>query len=416
MKLTQKQLEALELLKEPANNSLLYGGSSSGKTWEILNILKIRAMKYPGSRHAAVRYRFNHAKISLWMDTLPKIMEDVKQIATFNQTDHYIQFNNKSEIWIDGLDDKDRVEKFLGREYCTMFFNEASQISYDSFTICQTRLRQNIPGCRNRTITDCNPPGRRHWLYRLFILKQDPETGQPLKNPENYNHIKMNPYDNRENLPPGYIENTLGNLPEAKRKRFLEGEFTDQEGIVFSNWRIVDVIPEIVKQKARILYGLDFGYSIDPTTLIRIYAIADELWIEEIIYQVGLRNVDIITELKRNGIYSDAEIIADSSEPKSIDDINIEGGYRIKSAEKGHDSIRNGIDRIQAKKIMVTRSSVNTILEFENYCWIKSNSGEFLSEPIDNYNHAIDAIRYGTEPLREKKIVISPLIGVYDAV
>jgi PBSX family phage terminase large subunit len=399
VKFTSKQLQALELIKQPANNTLFYGGSRSGKTWEILQIMKVRALQYPGSRHAAVRYRFNHAKISLWLDTLPKVMDDLikADYVKFKESDHYIQFKNGSEIWVDGLDDKERVEKFLGREYCTMFFNEASQISYDSFLLCQTRLSQNIKGCRNRTFTDCNPPGRKHWLYKLYIQKLDPIKSIPKNNPTDYNSIQMNPMDNKINLPVGYIENTLDSLPESKRKRFLEGEFTDQEGVIFSNWSLVESVTEVVKQKARSICGLDFGYSIDPTCVVRIYSIADELWIEEMIYQKGLRNIDIINEMRRCGITTADEIIADSAEPKSIDDLKIDGGFNIKGALKGSDSIRNGIDRMLSKKIFITRSSSNVILEFENYCWKPSNSGEFLTEPIDDYNHSIDPIRYALE-------------------
>jgi PBSX family phage terminase large subunit len=340
-------------------------------------------------------------------------MEDVKNIVVFKETDHYIQFKNGSEIWIDGLDDKERVEKFLGREYCTLFFNEASQISYDSYTLCQTRLRQNVKGCRNRSFVDCNPSGKRHWTNRLFILKQDPTTEKPVRNPDNYNCLQMNPVDNRENLPAGYIESTLENLPEAKRKRFLEGLFTDQEGVIFNNWTIVDEIPAVVKAKARKLHGLDFGYSNDPTCFVDVYAISDELWLDERIYQTGLRNIDILNEFKAIGINSGSQITADSSDPKSIDDLNIEGHLNINGAIKGQDSIRNGIDRIQAKKVFITRRSVNGILEAENYCWKPSVNGGFLSEPIDDYNHFWDSVRYGIEPLYSKgPQEIKPVYGM----
>jgi phage terminase large subunit len=144
--------------------------------------------------------------------------------------------------------------------------------------------------------------------------------------------------------------------------------------------------------------------------LIRVYSIANEFWIEEILYSSGLRNVDIIREMKANQIPLSAEITADSADPKSIDDINIEGGYKIKGARKGADSIQNGIDRILSKKVFITRKSVNLITEFENYCWKPSGNGSFLSEPIDDYNHGVDGIRYSIEQLYTKGIqIVQPI-------
>jgi phage terminase large subunit-like protein len=152
-----------------------------------------------------------------------------------NKTDFFAKFENGSEIWFGGLDDKERTEKILGQEYVTIYLNECSQIPQSSREIALTRLAQKVDVVLNGEIIgpmrpqflyDCNPPSKAHWSYKLFILKQDPETKKKLSNGQDYAHFKINPADNQENLTSGYLL-TLQGLSARLRKRFLQGDWAD---------------------------------------------------------------------------------------------------------------------------------------------------------------------------------------------
>jgi hypothetical protein len=151
-----------------------------------------------------------------------------------NKQDWFIEFPNGSQIWLGGLDEKERVEKILGNEYVTIFISEANQVSHNSYKIVLTRLAQRVPELSARFLLDCNPPNKRHWLYTLFIAHKDPTSGQSLKRPDLYAAIQMNPKDNQENIQDGYVEQVLEQLTDRERKRFLDGEFLDDaEGALF---------------------------------------------------------------------------------------------------------------------------------------------------------------------------------------
>lgn len=190
----------------------------------------LRALKEPNSRHAVFRFRFNALKASVVQDTLPKIMRlcfpGLWEISELNKTDWFLTLPNGSEIWFSGLDDKDRVEKVLGQEYATIFFNECSQIPWQSIVIARTRLAQKTQTLRLKAFYDMNPPSKVHWTYMVFIERKDPITKQTLRLAKDYGFYLMNPEDNRENLDPKYLEE-LGALPERARNRFLLGKFAD---------------------------------------------------------------------------------------------------------------------------------------------------------------------------------------------
>lgn len=237
MKLTQRQQEAQEVIAGPATHVMLFGGSRSGKTFLHVRNTVFRALKAPGSRHAALRFRFNAIKSSIVLDTFPKCMKlcfpGVKY--ELSKTDWFAKFENESEFWFGGLDDKDRTEKILGMEFATLYLNECSQIPWGSVGIAITRLAQaatqKIEGrpdapLKPRVFYDCNPPPKNHWTYRLFIEKRDPDSKKALARPEDYASIQINPESNAENLSAGYLD-TLKSLSPRLQKRFLKGEFGD---------------------------------------------------------------------------------------------------------------------------------------------------------------------------------------------
>ena len=249
-------------------HAMSYGGSRSGKTFGICRALVIRAMKCK-SRHLAVRLKFNHAKTSLWYETFPKVFSlcfpDLKVVP--NKADWFYKLPNGSEIWIGGLDEKERVEKILGKEYSTIYFNECSQIPYTSVGVALTRLAEKNE-LKKRAWYDENPPTKRHWSYSMFIKKLDPETWEPLSAPDDYNSILMNPQDNIENIDEAYITGILDKLPERQRKRFKSGEFTDDASgniyYAFDRYKHVKDCPRI--DGASIVIGMDF--NVNPFTYV----------------------------------------------------------------------------------------------------------------------------------------------------
>ncbi len=262
--LTQKQLEAQEILNGPAQHVMLAGGSRSGKTVLIMRKIIQRALKAPGSRHAVLRFRFGHCKQSMVHGTYPWVRKNCfPQLpfskAEINHSDWFATLPGGSEIWFGGLDDKERVEKILGNEYSSIFLNECSQIPFGSRNMAVTRLAQKITDnatgkpLRLKMYYDENPPDKGHWSYKLFRLKQDPESKQYLPTPGDYDFLQLNPKDNLENLPPEYIK-SLEALPIRLRKRFLEGEFRDAvQNALFSDevierWRNVDAeLPDMLR-------------------------------------------------------------------------------------------------------------------------------------------------------------------------
>lgn len=239
--LTPKQREANRLLAGPARNIMLRGGSRSGKTFLLCRAIIQRAINAPNSRHAIFRFRFNHAKTSVWADTLPKVLKLCFPTlrARFDKTDFYLELPNQSQIWIGGLDDKERVEKILGAEYVTLYFNESSQIPWGSIETAMSRLAQKcelapeIAKATGRThlalkaYFDCNPPSKLHWSYSLFRAKLKPGTKEPLPNPDDYAEMKVNPSDNADNLPAEYFD-VLASMSSAKRLRFEAGEWASE--------------------------------------------------------------------------------------------------------------------------------------------------------------------------------------------
>ena len=259
--LTPKQSLALDALGSGARHILLEGGSRSGKTFIILRAIVLRALAAKGSRHAVLRFRFNHVKASVVHDTFPKVMQLCFPGVPYrlDKTDWFAEFPNKSQIWFGGLDDKERTEKILGQEYATIFLNEISQIPLNSRNLALTRLaqlctytrdEQDIP-LRLKCYYDCNPPSKAHWGYVLFHDRKDPDTKKPLTDQHEYTFLKLNPQDNTTNLPKEYLA-TLEALPQRMRKRFLLGEYAEvAPGALWTDEIIdqqrVDEAPDMVR-------------------------------------------------------------------------------------------------------------------------------------------------------------------------
>lgn len=268
-KLTAKQQEAANLLAGPQRHTMLFGGSRSGKTFLLCRMLVVRAHKYPATRHIILRQRANAVRNSIFLDTMPKVFRLCFPGIEFREEkslQRWVLPWNDSEIWTGGLDDKDRVDKILGTEYATMYFNECSQIPFGSIETALSRLAQvcNDPSFVQRAYYDLNPSGNRHWSYRQFIEHKHPTTLRPLFDAEQYKYFRINPADNKENLSEHYIKELEG-ASERIRRRFLLGEYIpEMEGALWNSetidrGRLDPILPSEVAQHGitRIAIGVD---------------------------------------------------------------------------------------------------------------------------------------------------------------
>ena len=257
---------------------------------------------------------------------------------------------------------------------------------------------------------------RRHWLYgneinSLSLGVWDELARRSQKVIGDFNPVSqfwledwIQNYDGSEVIKSNHTFNPF--LPDIERARIIKRaerdanfkrihidcEYGIYEGLVFTDWKQIDQIPEGNKR-----YGMDFGYTNDPSTLYAVIETEDAFFIDEIFYKTGLLNRDIAGLMDSNGIVKDYdEIIADSAEPKSIDEIK-GYGFNVKPAPKGPDSIRQGIDKLKSKQMFITKRSVNLIKELRNYAWVSDKEGNPTNKPVDAFNHGIDAVRYATQ-------------------
>lgn len=241
-RLTEKQNELIrEVLSGEERHCLVYGGSRSGKTFLTVYAIVCRCLMAPGSRHVIFRRHGVAVKQSIGQDTFPKVMDLAFPGVEYkiHMQEGYIEVWNydttgkrlpASEIWLAGLEDKDRVDKVLGKEYATIYLNEASEISYGSYSTVMTRLAQVVENTKTKQplkqkcYADLNPTTKAHWTYKLFVQGIEP-ISQKRVIAGDYVYGVANPTDNHENLDKRYIR-ALQDMPEKQRKRFFDGEFT----------------------------------------------------------------------------------------------------------------------------------------------------------------------------------------------
>jgi predicted phage terminase large subunit-like protein len=367
-KLTAKQEEAQAVCAGGATHVMLFGGSRSGKTFLHTRNTVFRALKAPGSRHAILRFRFNHVKASIVLDTFPKCMALAFPGVQYHidKSDWFARLPGDSQIWFGGLDDKERTEKILGQEHATIYLNECSQIPQNSRDMAATRLAQLVqthmegraPGMlKPRMYYDCNPPSKAHWSYRMFVQKVDPETKQPLAQPADYAHFQMNPEDNADNLAPGYLD-TLRSLSPRLRKRFLQGEFADATpNQLFTDenletWRVMDgKLPDYV----RVVVSVDPSGSGDSDN-------ADNDAIGIVVAALGTDgNAYVLEDLTvKAGPATWGKIAADAFERHGADCIVGETNYGGAMVEATIQAIRReqGQRRAPYKAVTATRGKV----------------------------------------------------------
>lgn len=398
-KKTPKQIEATQLMASEAKHIMLYGGSRSGKTFILCRNIFLRGIKEANSRHAILRKNFNHAKRSLVLDTIPKMLSicfpELK--PHLNKTDYYYTLPNGSEIWIGGLDDQDRVEKILGNEYSTIYFNECSQLDYSSVQIARTRLAQKN-GLVKKTYYDENPPTKSHWSYWLFEKKIDPVQNEPLSSPEDYISILMNPQDNIENIDEEYLK-LLESMPEKERNRFLHGLYSENnDGCVYYAFNREKHVVPITRKQGTIFSAHDFNVS--PMVSVQFQYIDNTFYVFDEVYQENSDTFKMADELKRKG-YGGARVIPDSTgrnrktSGQSDFDILKSAGFVIESTFNPFvgDRINNTNRLLSLGRVLIDPKCKKLINDLEKVTW-KDNKPDQSGEN-KMLTHISDALGYG---------------------
>ena len=361
-------INKIEALKKRIK--IIQGGTSAGKTYGILPILITKASTYSQTEISVVAESIPHLRRGALKDFL-KIMKETGRYfdERFNKSLLRYEFANGSVIEFFSADDS---SKLRGARRDILYINECNNVTFESYNELSIRTKKEV-------YLDFNPANE-FWVHTE--LKNEPDTD-----------FLILTYKDNEALDKGIVreieKNRLKGLTSSYWANWWNvyglGEMGSLQGVVFSNWKQIDTIPT----EARLLgYGVDFGYTADPTSIVEVYNYNGQRILNEICYQTGLVNTEIAKKLQKNII-----AYADSAEPKSVEEIR-RTGQLIKGVTKGLDSVNFGIQIMQSQEYLVTSQSTNLIKELRSYCWDKDRSGKQINKPIANYNHAIDAVRY----------------------
>lgn len=348
------------------------GGTSASKTISILMLLIDYALTHQDETISVVSESFPHLKRGAIRDFL-SIMEANQYFESprWNKTDFIYTFDTGCKIEFFSADQPGKVR---GPRRDVLFINEANNISYEVYTQLEVRTAKVI-------WLDWNPVAE-FWFYT-----------EVKDNKSQVDFIVLT-YKDNEALDPRIVASIESRRPNKNWWRvYGEGLLGEAEGRIYKEWVIIDEVPQEASLRR---YGLDFGYTNDPTAIVAIYYYNGGYVIDEIAYQYGLSNKDI-ADLMKN--LNRALIIADSAEPKSIDEIK-KYGLNIIGTTKGPGSVNQRIQFVQQQRISVTKRSTNIIKEYRNYLWQTDKEGKIINEPQEFLNHAMDALGYGLSSFR----------------
>jgi phage terminase large subunit len=354
----------------------IQGGSSASKTYSILAVEIDHCTKNPYTETSVVAESIPHLKRGAMRDFM-KIMTVTGRFnaARWNATDFRYKFANGSYIEFFSADDD---SKLRGARRDRLYMNEANNLSFHAYTELAARTKQSV-------ILDWNPVNE-FWFHSE--LMQDEDVDFLILT---YKDNEACPKSARDFIEKARVKAESSEYWANWYKVYGLGQVGTLQGAIYEDFEVVEGID--VSRAKFVALGLDWGFSNDPTALVAIYRQGDCLLIQELLYATGLTNQDIADKLRSLGITRAWEIVADSAEPKSIEEI-YRLGFNIKPAEKGPDSVRNGIDILKRFKLQVTKDSTNLIKELRSYTWATDKEGKNTGVPIDSFNHACDAMRY----------------------
>lgn len=371
-----------------------YGGAGSGKSVFVAQKLIFKALNQK-RKILVIRKVGTTLKDSVFQlvnDTLKEWK--IYNLCQVNLSTYTITLPNDSVFLFKGLDDREKIKSIT--DITDIWCEEATELAEDDYTQLDLRLRALKPDLQ--LICSFNPVSKANWVYKKWFASSAQANGDTF--------ILKTTYKDNRFLPKAYI-----NALEEKQKTnysyykiYALGEFCSLDKLVFSNWETADF--DNTEINGVLLVGLDFGFVNDTTALIA--SLLDEenkrLYIFKEWGATGKTNKEIADVITALG-FSKSVIIADSAEPKSIEELRRDGISRIRESTKGKDSIIHGIQKLQNYKIIVHPTCEKIITEFENYSWKKDKqSGEYINQPIDEFNHFIDALRYSLQCVKTNKI------------
>lgn len=348
------------------------GGTRSGKTFSILIVLfKIALSADKPLLVSVVSESYRHIKRGAMRD-FAKLVDStgIKEGKhyTHSRTDHLYTFSGGGQIEFFGIDSPGKVH---GAQRDILFINECNHIDWEIYRQLAVRTAGTI-------FLDWNP------TTRFWFEDKGVET-QPTTRVVHSTYLD-NPF-----LPDGQIAEIESHKDDANWwKVYGLGQTGSVEGIIFTNWDVVTSVP----QASRVYYGIDFGYSVDPTAILRVSQCPEGIFVECLAYDTKMDNPDIASLLVRCGCNSATDIVADNQEPKSIAEINNAGNLNAKPVVKGADSIRYGISVTQRHRLHILADAVELIDELRRYMWKQDKDGKWLDTPTGKPDHAIDALRY----------------------
>jgi len=356
------------------------GGTSSAKTYSIIQFLLTIASHLHNQVITVAGQDIPNLSAGSYRDC-QNIIADTpyfqQELLAHNKSKRQFTFKNGSIIEFNSYDDSQDAKNGK-RDF--LFVNEANGVNYDIFEELQVRTK-------TMAIIDFNPTAS-FWAHERLQSRSDVRWIDTTYRDNPY--IDKSIKDKILSYEPTPENIKRGTANEYRWKVYGLGEVGRLEGLVFTDFRVEPNYPDETKWR---VFGMDFGYTNDPTTLIEIRYNADCLYWREWLYETGLTNPDISSRLESMGFERNELIIADSAEPKTFEELR-RMGWNVKPAVKGADSIMNGIDAIKRYKVSVLSTSKNLTEEFGSYTWKKDKDGKPLNRPIDAFNHGIDAGRY----------------------
>lgn len=381
---------------------LVTGGRGSGKSFSTSTFLERLTFEMTPEDKIVhqilyTRYTMVSANISIIPEFLEKAELDGTQKFFSSTRSDVTNKMTGSRVMFRGIKSSsgNQTAKLKSIHGITTFVvDEAEEwVSEREFETIMLSIRQK--GIQNRIIIVMNPTDNNHWVYKRFIENTHEEVmydGVPVQVSTHPNvlHIHTTYLDNAENLSPEFIKevNDMKVKNPEKYAHTVMGRWADvAEGAVFKH---IGVVKEFPKWCKKVAIGLDFGYTNDVSAAMMCGMIDDNLYISELFYRTGMLSSDLTKELRR---YGDIKVFSDSADPRLVQEIH-NGGVRIYPVEKGAGSIIAGIDKMKSLNVFVTENSYNLRKEFRNYVWDKDKDGNYINQPIDAWNHGIDATRY----------------------
>jgi phage terminase large subunit len=353
----------------------IQGGTSSSKTISILLFLIDKAQSDTHKTLTSVIAESTpHLKRGARRDFINIMKEHgYWKEERWSATDNIYEFETGSQIEFFSADQSDKL-RGARRDRC--FMNECNNMSLDAFDQLEVRTKEFM-------FLDWNPTNE-FWFYTDVLHKRD-----------DVDHIILTYKDNE-----GLSQEIVKAIESRQNRKgwwqvYGLGQLGEVEGKIYKDWQIIDDIPHEARLER---YGLDFGYTNDPTAIVAVYYYNGGYILDEICYKNGMSNKEIAETLKN---VTGSLVIADSAEPKSIDEIRLYG-INILPAEKGAGSINQGIQYVQAQKMSMTKRSVNLIKEYRNYLWQTDKDGKVINVPESGYDHILDAVRYALASMKPK--------------